>query len=164
MEFLLALPLAVIILGLIIGIALVLLEMFMPGIGITGITGGILIIAGLIALGARIGTSVIWVVLLIGLILIWSLAVLTRTARSGKNPLVLMNTSKKEAGFSANAPEENLLGTQGTALTNLRPAGIALLNERRLDVVTQGEFIKKDTPLTVTAVEGRRIVVKRTEL
>lgn len=163
MGFILDLPLIVVILALIIGVALVLLEMFMPGFGVPGITGGILIIIGLIALGGRIGASVIWVVLLIALILIWSLTVLTRTARSGKNPLVLLDASKKEAGFSANSPHQELLGVQGVALTNLRPAGTAQLGNERLDVVTEGEYIAKGAPVTVVATEGRRIVVKQIE-
>jgi len=41
----------------------------------------------------------------------------------------------------------------------LRPAGMALINGRRVDVVTEGAMIERDTPVRVVAVEGMRVVV-----
>ena len=49
---------------------------------------------------------------------------------------------------------------QATASRKMRPAGCADLDGVRLDVVTRGEFIDKDVPVTVIEVEGNRIVVE----
>ena len=64
-------------------------------------------------------------------------------------------------GFQA-APQElaALAGQSGQSLSPLRPAGIALINGRRVDVVTDGEFIEPETDVQVVAVEGSRVVVR----
>ena len=59
-------------------------------------------------------------------------------------------------------PEElpSLEGVVGTALTPLRPAGIASLAGRRVDVVSQGDFIELGQAVEVVRDEGHRVVVK----
>jgi len=48
----------------------------------------------------------------------------------------------------------------GTALTILRPSGTAEINGRRVDVVTEGDWLEVGAPVTVIAVEGLRVVVR----
>ncbi len=52
-------------------------------------------------------------------------------------------------------------GTQGTAITILRPSGKARFADHVVDVVTEGEFIAPQTPITVIETDGMRVVVKR---
>jgi membrane-bound serine protease (ClpP class) len=54
----------------------------------------------------------------------------------------------------------DLRGRAGTAATYLRPAGIASIDGRRVDVLTAGEFIAQGTPIKVVRVEGARIFVE----
>jgi membrane-bound serine protease (ClpP class) len=54
------------------------------------------------------------------------------------------------------------VGRTGTAITLLRPSGKAMIDNRRHDVVTRGEFLEKGTPIRVVSVKGARIVVART--
>ena len=51
-------------------------------------------------------------------------------------------------------------GTQGTAITVLRPSGKARFADHVVDVVTEGEFIASQTPVTVIQTDGMRVVVK----
>jgi membrane-bound serine protease (ClpP class) len=51
-------------------------------------------------------------------------------------------------------------GTQGIAITVLRPSGKARFADHIVDVVTEGEFIGPQTPVTVTQTDGMRVVVK----
>jgi membrane-bound serine protease (ClpP class) len=51
-------------------------------------------------------------------------------------------------------------GTQGTAVTVLRPSGKARFADHVVDVVTEGEFIAPQTPVTVVQTDGMRVVVK----
>jgi membrane-bound serine protease (ClpP class) len=51
-------------------------------------------------------------------------------------------------------------GTQGTALTMLRPSGKARFADHIIDVVTDGEFVAARTPVTVVQTDGMRVVVK----
>lgn len=51
-------------------------------------------------------------------------------------------------------------GQQGKTLTDLRPAGRALIEGKRLDVVSQGQMIDAHKDIVVVLVEGNRVVVK----
>jgi membrane-bound serine protease (ClpP class) len=51
-------------------------------------------------------------------------------------------------------------GMQGTAVTVLRPSGKARFADHVVDVVTEGEFIAQQTPITVIQTDGMRVVVK----
>jgi membrane-bound serine protease (ClpP class) len=51
-------------------------------------------------------------------------------------------------------------GMQGTAITVLRPSGKARFADHVVDVVTEGEFIAQQTPITVIQTDGMRVVVK----
>ncbi len=54
----------------------------------------------------------------------------------------------------------SLRGAIGTASSFLRPAGVASIDGKRVDVLTEGEFIQAGTPIRVTRVEGARIFVE----
>lgn len=52
-------------------------------------------------------------------------------------------------------------GMEGAALTTLRPSGKARFADHVVDVVTEGEYIAAETPVTVIQTDGMRVVVKR---
>lgn len=54
----------------------------------------------------------------------------------------------------------DLQGRTGIAASYLRPAGIGLFGDRRIDVLTEGEYIPQGTQIRVTRVEGARIFVE----
>jgi membrane-bound serine protease (ClpP class) len=62
--------------------------------------------------------------------------------------------------YVASANYGNLRGQTGTAVSFLRPAGIASIDGRRVDVLTSGEFIAQGTPIRVVRVEGARVFVE----
>jgi membrane-bound serine protease (ClpP class) len=51
-------------------------------------------------------------------------------------------------------------GMQGVSLSILRPSGKARFADHVVDVVTQGEFVAPNTPVTVVESDGMRVVVK----
>jgi membrane-bound serine protease (ClpP class) len=67
----------------------------------------------------------------------------------------LAGTPRQFATALALAP-----GMQGTAVTVLRPSGKARFADHVVDVVTEGEFIASETPVTVIQTDGMRVVVK----
>ncbi len=54
----------------------------------------------------------------------------------------------------------DLLSAEGVAITTLRPSGIANIKGDKVDVISEGEMISKNTRIRVTSVKGNRIVVK----
>ncbi len=56
--------------------------------------------------------------------------------------------------------EEELLGLEGMAHSDLRPGGTAYFGDRKLDVVTYGDYIPQQSPVRIVEVRGNRIVVE----
>jgi membrane-bound ClpP family serine protease len=79
------------------------------------------------------------------------------------NKMVLFDSAKKEDGYVSNINRIDLLGMEGISLTILRPAGTVIINNERVDVVTEGGFIEQNTAVRVIKVEGARIIVREVE-
>ncbi|MEE8553994.1 MAG: NfeD family protein [Desulfobacterales bacterium] len=78
-----------------------------------------------------------------------------------RSPAALRKTLSQEEGISSQPSElANYFDMEGTAVTDLRPAGISVINGKRVDVVTRGEYIEKDSVIHVTAVTGNQIIVR----
>jgi membrane-bound serine protease (ClpP class) len=57
--------------------------------------------------------------------------------------------------------DRTLIGKQGSAMTMLRPAGRAQIGDEFVDVVSEGPFIPAGTPIEIIDVQGTRVVVRR---
>ncbi|MFI5263628.1 MAG: nodulation protein NfeD [Candidatus Kapaibacterium sp.] len=58
------------------------------------------------------------------------------------------------------AEKKLLVGKEGVAITPLRPAGTALIDGKKVDVVTEGEFILPGTTIIVTDTPANKVLVK----
>ena len=78
-----------------------------------------------------------------------------------RSPLALRTAvSDTVTDSSPGSSTGDLVGKEGTTLTKLVPAGKALIEGKRLDVVSSGDYIEQNEEIVVTVVEGNRIVVK----
>ncbi|MCG9969464.1 hypothetical protein L9W92_15750 [Pelotomaculum terephthalicicum JT] len=150
-------------LAFLLGLIAFLLEIFVfPGFGVAGIAGVILVGWGIFLIAVDVTQATAALVLAVVatiVILIVGLRLMSRYNMWYR--LTLQNKQQNDEGYVAPAPELSLYaGKEGVALTPLRPAGSAELDGRRLDVVTEGEFIPKGRPVKVIKVEGTRVVVK----
>ena len=75
----------------------------------------------------------------------------------------LDGTQLRDKGFISARDYSHYLGKEGQAVSMLRPAGIGLFDGERLDVVSEGDFIDKDTPIVISQIDGYRLIVKRIE-
>jgi len=79
-----------------------------------------------------------------------------------KSPVTLYTQLSSRLGVSSQAPELlQYLGKEGRAITDLHPAGAAIIEGKRVDVVSGGEYIEKESELLVVSVSGNRIVVRK---
>ncbi len=163
---------------IVLGFVLIGLELFViPGFGIAGIAGIICIIVGLVlslqgfvlpdpAMPWQMDLMV-WnlIQVLSSVILSFVLALLVlryvfpRLPVMAKGPYLDTNLRDFHADSLAN--EGVAAGDRGIALTPLRPAGKVKIKARTYDVVTQGEFLEKGTPVVIAAVSGNRLIVKK---
>ena len=144
------------------GLALIGLEMFVPG-GIVGTVGIITVVYAIIYVNKS--TYYIAFILVVSLILAVILYYVNRNVLHKKliflDRLVLNDSISTEDGYVASESRVELVGQILKAYTDLRPAGVAILDNEKLDVVTDGDFIEKGNDIEVIRVEGMRIVVKK---
>ena len=78
-----------------------------------------------------------------------------------RSPATLRETLSSESGVVSQSPElESFMGREGKSVTDLRPGGTAIIDDKRLDVVSRGEYIEKDSNLIVVEVTGNQIIVR----
>ncbi|EJL22272.1 nodulation protein NfeD [Brevibacillus sp. BC25] len=147
----------------VIGILLMLLEIFLPG-GIVGAIGFVSIVTGLVmaAYDTQQGLASLGVAALITAIVTFML-VKKYGVKGLFNKFVLGDTQRNEEGYVAPRDQRELEGKSGIALTPLRPAGVVKVGGKRVDAVSVGGFIEAGTAITVVQVEGTRIVVAELE-
>ncbi len=167
----------------VLGIGCLGLEIFViPGFGVFGVSGILLILASLVMAGhswsmtidlttnlEELAVQGLWVLLSFGVVGFFMYA----TARylptlpmfealilgppgSESEPRLRLATDRGELTLGL-----AVIGEQGTSLTMLRPAGKARLNDRVVDVVSEGPFIAADANIVVVAMSGNRIVVRQ---
>lgn len=139
---------------ILIGIMLLIAEIFIPSFGVTGVLGIISILVGVILTSDTfIGGLILFTIILVVAIVLMLIAY--RILAAVKSPFILkesLNVDKDDLTF--------FVGKQGTAITPLRPSGTAELDGVRIDVITRGDFIEKGSPIIVETVLGKKIVVR----
>lgn len=147
-----------------IGIGLMVLEAFMPGFGLPGISGIILEVVAVVLTWMNHGpVAALGMTLIILSILAIAISMSLRSAANGKlsrSKLVLNDTESNEAGYRSTEDLEVFLGKEGVTTTVLRPTGMAEFDGVRLNVVSEGEFIQSGTRVQIVRVEGSRILVR----
>lgn len=161
---------------LVIGIALILVEIFLiPGFGFTGIFGIALVLVALVGAMVRIipgggvwlpsWTELQMPIFKTGLALVGTGAgalllgrFLPQSRLFGR--LTLSTATAAAEGYTSAPDSSALVGRTGTAVTPLHPAGAARFDGDRLDVVTSGEFLDAGTPVRIIEAHGSRIVVQ----
>ncbi len=158
------------------GLILLAFEIFViPGFGIAGIAGIILLICGLaFSLVANdyfnftsSGTGA--VMNAFALVLFSLIAAIVVSVMFGKNilksklfkDLVLDDEQRSDEGYKVSSSEINLNGKSGIALTDLRPSGKIEIENLRYDALSEDGFISKGDEITVTRQEAASVFVIR---
>ena len=162
----------------VLGLALIGLEVFvLPGFGVCGISGIILVLVslGLVAYGHWPRTTEEWVgfghkLSPFGISMLGSLVGVFLIVRylphiPVLNRLLLRTADEHEYGVPEpdnplHAEYQALLGAIGVAATPLRPAGKTQFGDAFVDVVAEGGYVLPGTRVQVIEIEGNRVVVK----
>lgn len=144
------------------GLVLLLVEAMIPGFGVAGISGVVLVLTSIVLISSSFYQAML---ILIGTIAIAILLIVALYKLGyGKGyikSMILSTEQKNEEGYVSGKDNEKYLGMRGTVITPLRSAGTVLIDGKRIDAVSEAEFIDKDTEVEVIKIEGSRIVVKR---
>jgi len=156
-----------------VGVVLLALELLViPGFGIAGVAGLVALAAGFILATTGAGataaalmlaaTRVVFALIAAIVLGLLSLRFLGRLPVGRK--LVLETGLDAQHGYqSAPDADRRWLGRRGVAMALLHPAGYALIDGQRVDVVSEGEPVDAGAAVEVVRVDGNRIVVRRVD-
>ncbi len=149
------------ILCLLTGVGLMVVEVFVPGFGLPGISGIVLLAVGVgltwTAYGPVAGLAVTLISLALAGIAISVSIKSAATGKLSKSELILKEVTHPVEHEEAEA----LLGKEGVTATVLNPVGFAEFDGVRLNVVSEGSYLEKGVPVRVQQVEGSKIIVRR---
>jgi len=159
-----------------LGVVFLVVEIFViPGFGVVGITGLVLMVTGLMMAMVQHYPGIPWykppelhiegAIRVLGSALVATFVLGLILARFlPKSPifhrLMLDTAETAESGYTASKRNDELVGLRGIAGTPLRPAGIGVFDDRRLNVIARGQFIEKGSPIVIAESHGSRIVVE----
>jgi membrane-bound serine protease (ClpP class) len=136
------------------GLLFLFLEVFVPSGGILGLLSMGCTAFGIYGLFAQ-GRTFLGAVAIAG-----SAAVTAAGIRFGLRRLSFSGSLPPESCTSVDQRIESLLGKEGITHTPLRPAGTAIIDGKKVDVVTQGQFIAPNVKVRVVDTTGNWVVVR----
>lgn len=164
------------IIALFVGLGLIGVEIFvLPGFGIAGIGGIIMVIGSLVLIMINNDTfdfefvkmndilaamAATLVGLLGSVILLFATGSRLQDTKFFKK-ISLTDTHDSAQGYTANFITELVTGKTGITQTVLRPSGKVEINGTIYDAYTRGEYIDKGTPVEVINVTGSSLLVKQ---
>lgn len=143
------------------GVALLILEVFIPGFGISGMLG-IVFLMGSFFLVLGGGTEAVrWLLLSLGLA-VAGVYVLSKyiTSTSIYNRLILKE-GNADLGVTKKNVNENLLRQVGVTITQMRPTGKIKIEEKQYDALTSGEFLEVGESIVIVKIQGGQIYVEK---
>lgn len=164
------------IIALFIGIILLAVEIFVvPGFGVAGISGAILIIGSLalimlsndvfdfqfVAMNDIIIAIAVSSGGMMGATVLFFVAAPRMLHSKRFSRIALMDTQDSTKGYTAKVVKESLKGKTGIAHTVLRPSGKVMIDGQLFDAFTRGEYLEKDEPIEVVDDETTSLKVRR---
>lgn len=143
---------------ILLGFILLAIELFIiPGFGFVGISGLFcLVIAGYmsyIKLNPAIGI-IVSIASIVAIIIMLRILPTTKLYKKLRLETTTIGYSATRSGL------DKLIGKEGITITPLHPVGTAVVDDKRIDVVSEVGMIDKDKKIVVLKVEGNRVVVK----
>ena len=144
------------------GLILLVIEAMIPGFGLPGVSGIILVIIGTVLAMDSLTTAVLSLSIAILITTIVTIVLIKMGYRSKLlNKIVLDTSHEGEKGYLSVDTPIDYFDKEGKTITELRPAGFIEIDGIKLDALSDGGFIPKNTPIKVVRVEGSKLFVRR---
>ncbi len=140
---------------LFMGLAFIVLEGFVPSGGVIGILALASIVFGIYCLFRQDHPYIAMMVIPMYLLAFYGMFQFMVRRLSFKGAMA------PDTSTSVDMRIVDLVGKEGVTTMPLRPAGMAIIDGNKVDVVTMGDFIEKDIPVRVVDNSGNRVVVRQ---
>ncbi len=145
---------------LLAGFVLVGVEMALPGFGVPGISGILCLVGGIILTAKSVSAGIVMAIVVIIILAVMLAVIMTiLSSKKMKSPIVLREDVKGEQGFLSSSDLEYLVGREGIAATDLRPAGKGNFDGIEFDILSGGSFIKKGQSIQISRVKDNKLIV-----
>ena len=145
----------------VLGAVFIGIELVTPAVGVFGLAGVVMVFGSLFFM---LGADVQAVYILAGGIAVAAVLFAVLGKRLPKSRFLagvtLKDRSTRERGYSSQEDKSEYVGRRGRTITILRPSGTVRIGRERVDAVSHGDFIDKDTDIRVVQVEGTRVIVE----
>lgn len=151
----------VIVIGLlVIGFVLVTVEALTPGVHVFGVSGSVMVLAGIAYATLRMGPVAGATTFLVSLVV--AAAIVTYVIKSGTlTRMTLQTEQRKDEGYRTdNVGLKRFVGKQATVLHDLRPVGYVEIGGERVEAVSESDFVTKGKTVEVVRVDGARVIVR----
>lgn len=147
----------------VVGVIVIIAEIILPSGGLLSVLAAGIFGYSLYIVFHDVSTSVGFFFVTADAILI-PILVIVGLKLLAKSPATLRKTLSREDGVTSQSSElDKYIGMEGTAITDLRPAGTATINGKRVDVVSRGVYLDKDAEIVVSTITGNQIIVRKKE-
>jgi membrane-bound serine protease (ClpP class) len=134
-------------------------EMFMPGFGVFGISGLLLMIASAVLAVMYIPFGWVFVAAEVAVLILFGYLIFMRIRKRQLYGKLIMNETLNDE-IPTFGDLESLIGKEGRTMSALRPFGEAEFNGKQLEVSSEGAYIEKDVRVRVSAINNNRIIVR----
>jgi membrane-bound ClpP family serine protease len=148
---------------LLLGCALVVLEVFVPSGGILGLLAGCAILGSIVFAFRRDATAGLVFVLLSLVAVPTLMALAFRVWPHTPMGKAFLGELPSEEEIKPIDTRRGLVGRLGTAKSKMLPSGSVLVDGQWIDAVTQGDAIEPGEPIIVVEVRANRVIVRRAE-
>lgn len=157
----------IVVILLVVGVIFCFIEAIVPGFGFFGISGILMVLAGIV-FHAVISGSVLQVVFIITILsLVFTLIVLMflRSAKYGLLAKLSFVENKTALPIDYAQKDENdlthLIGKTGKTITECRPVGKILIEDVPYEVFAKSDFLGNSVDVIITEIEGSSIYIEK---
>ena len=141
---------------------LLIIEGIVPGFGLPGISGIALVIIGTVLAMGNLTSAIASISIAIIITTFITILLVKYGKRSSRFDSIILKTRlESDEGYLSSTTKDEYLGKEGITVSELRPSGFIEIDGKRVDALSEGDFIPKGISIKVVRVEGPKIIVRR---
>ncbi len=145
-----------------IGLILLFLEFFVPG-AVFGILGGIAIVASIVIFATETTSAIaLFAFITLVLILLYYLIKFTLWRIRNTKSKQSLYSDADQTGFIASTYDSTTFGKKGVVLSDLKPGGYILINNKKYQALSTTGYLPKGTEVEVIDGQEDSLIVKPT--
>lgn len=146
---------------LIAGFVLAAVEMYLPGFGAPGILGAVCFVVSVLLIAKTIEQGLLMAIIILCVLLLILLIMFLLVFKGRmKSSIILQDAVQGNAGYIDENDLKYLLGKEGIAATDLKPAGRGSFEGVEFEVYSESKYITKGKKIMISSIKNARLTVK----